>query len=76
MYEELATALMFTKVLVSEFGTKFKLEFRKGKTVQDLNKALMKAARNGRGKVEFEVDMLELYLKDVLKPIKTTKEEG
>ena len=40
-------------------------KFRKGKNSDDINKASKKAMKNGRQKTEFELDMLELYLKEV-----------
>ena len=44
-------------------------EFRKGKTNEDINKAVRKARnpKHSFGKVEYEISMLEVYLKDVLK---------
>lgn len=40
-------------------------KFRKDKNSDDINNAVRKARKNGRGKVEYEIGMLELYLKDV-----------
>jgi len=41
--------------------------FRKGKSIADINHALKKAQKNGRGKFEYEHNMFEIYLADVLK---------
>ena len=41
--------------------------FRKGKSIADVNHTLKKAQKNGHGKFEFEQNMLELYLADILK---------
>lgn len=67
--KELATALMVSKVTNDDF---YGWQLRKGKTTQDINHSIKKATdfKNGRGKFENEVSMLELYLKDVLKPDK------
>lgn len=43
------------------------LQYRKGKTVEDVKKAREKALNNGRGKTEHELSMLEVYLKEVFK---------
>ncbi len=40
---------------------------RKNKTISDVNNAIRKSKKNGMGKTEYELDMLELYLNDVLK---------
>jgi hypothetical protein len=66
-YEQLATDLMFGKVDINELGPKYGLQFRKNKTAADIKHAISKAMKAGRAKVEFELNMLELYLKDVLK---------
>lgn len=66
-YAELATDLMFSKVVVAEIPAKYGLQFRKGKDATDITNARSKAVKNGHGKVEFELSMLEVYLKDVLK---------
>lgn len=41
------------------------VEYRKGKTAEDVKKALAKARnpKNGFGKVEYELSMFELYLR-------------
>lgn len=69
-YEKLATDLMFGKVVVAELESKYGLTFRKGKTSSDIVKARDKATKAGRAKIEFELSMLEVYLKDVLKIFK------
>jgi hypothetical protein len=69
MYEQLATDLLFSKVTVGDIGSKYGLTLRKGKTVSDIQNAMRKAVNNGHAKVEFELSMLEVYLKQVLKKI-------
>lgn len=66
-YEILARDLMFSKVVVAEIPTKYGLQFRKGKDATDITKARSKSVKNGHGKIEFELSMLEVYLKEVLK---------
>lgn len=67
MYERLAQDILFGKVLVAELESKYDLTLRKGKTVEDIREAARKGMRAGRGKVEFELSMVEVYLKTVLK---------
>ncbi len=40
---------------------------RKNKTIVDINKAIKKSRKNGMGKTECELGMLEVYLKDIIK---------
>ncbi len=63
-YNDLARDLMFTGKLELE---KYGLEYRKNKTVKDVNNAIAKAKKNGMTKTEFELSMLELYLQSVFK---------
>lgn len=58
---------MFGRVAVADLESKYGLQFRKNKTADDIKHAISKATKAGRAKVEFELSMLELYLKDVLK---------
>ncbi|PTU25709.1 hypothetical protein Goe21_01520 [Bacillus phage vB_BsuM-Goe21] len=41
--------------------------FRKNKGISDVNNAIRKSIKNGRGKTELELDWLALYLNDVFK---------
>jgi hypothetical protein len=66
-YEKLATDLMFSKVATAELAPVYGLQFRKGKTADDIANAIKKAKKNGHAKVEFELSMLEVYLKKLLK---------
>jgi len=66
-YEKLAQDLMFGTVKSTDIGPVYGLTFRKNKTVDDIRKAIEKAKKNGHAKVEFELSMLEVYLKYVLK---------
>ncbi len=51
------------------FGRKINpnLQYRKGKSIEDVHKAFTKAMKNGMGKTEYELSMLEIYLQDVFK---------
>lgn len=68
-YEKLAQDLLFGKVNATQLIPVYGLTFRKNKTVDDIRHAIEKAKKNGRTKVEFEISMLEVYLKDVLKGV-------
>lgn len=58
---------MFGSVVVAELGPKYGLQFRKGKDATHIIKARQKACKAGHAKVEFELNMLEVYLKEILK---------
>lgn len=73
-YKKLASDLMFGQVMTASLGEKYGLMFRKNKDAADIVAARRLAIRDGRGKVEFEVSMLEVHLKTVLKPFKQPKE--
>lgn len=63
-FQALALDVMFTgKVDYQKHG----LGYRKGKTLEDVRKALAKArdVKNGHARTETELSMLELYLGDV-----------
>lgn len=66
-FKQLAKAFMFSDQNTIVILTEFKLQYRKNKTVVDLVKAKRKALKNGMGKTEYELGMLEIYLKDVFK---------
>lgn len=67
-FKKMAQLLMFNRAgFIKYIRGDIRAEFRKGKGVNDINKASQKALKNGHGKTEFELDMLELYLKDVFK---------
>lgn len=64
-YEHIAECIMFSP---KDFSlNRFDIVFRKGKTYEDIKKAQLKALKNGRGKTEYEISMLELYMKDIFK---------
>jgi hypothetical protein len=70
MYFDLALVLMFSKV--SDVGGTLLthgLQYRNGKTVDDLIHARKKALKAGLGRTETEISMLEVYLKQVLKKL-------
>lgn len=69
-YEMLAEQIMFSGNInntLIDFMEKHQLQFRKGKCTADINSAIVKARKNGIGKVEFELSMLAVYLKDIFK---------
>lgn len=63
-YNRIAEEVMFLGKLSL---TKHNVTYRKNKDSKDVVEALKKALRNGNGKTENEISMLEIYLKDVLK---------
>ena len=64
-FEDLAKKLMFDLPSFVELAKRGGLMFKKGKDMNSINDAIKKAVKNGNGKVEYELSMLELYLKDV-----------
>lgn len=68
-FKKMAGLLMFDSPGFIKYVKKNGAKFRKGKDTKDINKAMQKATKNGMGKVEFEEDMLETYLKEVFKKI-------
>jgi len=64
--KEIAEVVLLSKATNDTF---YGWEFRKGKTTQDINKAVKKGLnpKASFGKFEFEVNMVAVYLKDVLK---------
>lgn len=74
---DIAKMIMFSQGLTKEdFLDKIKgqWEFRKNKTVSDLNSSVKKGFKAGMGKTETEIDMVELYLRDVLKRVKANRQ--
>lgn len=45
-------------------------EYRKGKSFEDVNKAIKKGIKLGMGKTEREISGIALYLKDVFKKVR------
>lgn len=43
------------------------LEYRKGKNIDDLRKAVERGKKQGRAKTEFEIGMVAIQVKSVLK---------
>ena len=68
-FKSVAQRLMFGQrsITESELIEEFKLEYRSGKSVVDINKSIEKSRKNGHGKAENEQDFLELYLSQVFK---------
>lgn len=60
----MAQSIMFAGTLVlSNYG----VQYRAGHSVHSVNDALRKARKNGRGRVEYELGLLEAYLKGIFK---------
>lgn len=63
-YDTIASDVMISGVLNL---TKSGVMYRKGKSADDIRKARVKALKHGRQKIETELSMMALYLKDILK---------
>lgn len=44
-------------------------QYRKNKGFNDVNNAIRKGLKSGRGRTEWEIDFVALYLKDVFKKV-------
>jgi len=69
--EDMARDIMFAGRLDL---ARYAVEYRKGKTIEDVKAALRKARdpKNGMAKTEVELSMLEVYLRQVFKPLSTS----
>jgi hypothetical protein len=65
--EDLASQIWFGGIKTADDIRATGWEFRKGKGVPHINHAMQKARKNGMGATQYELSMLEVYLKDVLK---------
>ncbi len=65
-YDE-AKKLMFTTKVSVEDLLGDRLVFRKGKDISHINRAMLRARKNGRGKTEIELEELEMGLSSILK---------
>lgn len=65
-FKHLAHKIKFTGFSSSDVD-EMMLEYRKGKGFEDIRKAVRKAHKNGFFRTECEIDMLEIYLKEVFK---------
>lgn len=65
-YHNIAQSLLFGNGTFDCY--KHNVQYRKGKNSTDIDDAINKAAKNGFGKTECEISMLEIYLKGILKP--------
>lgn len=61
------TKLVDLPAVLSQHG----FEYRKGKTFEDIRKALQKGLRAGHARTELEISMVEVYLAGVLKKVRT-----
>ena len=71
-YERLAQQIMFGSRQTLNLND-YSLQYRKGKSVDDVKKARGKSIKRGNFKTEQELDWLVLYLKDVFKVIRKKK---
>lgn len=69
--KDIAEGIMFGGKVTEDRILKY-WEYRKGKTIEDLKKAIQKGVKAGNYKVEREVEWIEVYLKDVLKKRRDT----
>lgn len=70
LYKDLALMMMFSKISDVDGTLRARgLQYRKGKAVEDLVHARQKALKAGHGRCEFELSMMEVYLKQVLKKL-------
>jgi len=58
-----------------EFNDKIKghWEYRSNKNISDVNLAVQKGLKLGKGKAEREIDCIAMYLESVLKKVKVSK---
>jgi len=58
-----------------EFNEKIKdqWEYRSNKTISDVNLAVQKGLKLGKGKAEREIECIAMYLESVLKKVKVVK---
>lgn len=66
-FESLAMDLMFTCKFEPE---KYNLTYREGRTMKHVADALRLCRKNGRGKTEYELEFLEIYLKRIFKEMR------
>lgn len=66
-FEDMARHLMFANTSEAKLLKKYGAVYRKGKGLEDIKHAVRKGLKNGMGKTEFELGMIESYLKDVFK---------
>jgi len=76
---KVAERIMFSGVKTSEeFNELIKgqWEYRKGKTISDINLAVQKGSKMGRGKTEREIECIAMYLETVLKKVKVVVKDN
>lgn len=69
-FKSVASIIMFRPTELDKTIETYGLQYRKGKSAIDIKKAIDKACKpkNGFGKIEYELSMLEVYLEvDVFK---------
>lgn len=74
VYRDAAKHVMFgTEDSLASLESRFGLILRKGKTFEDVKAAIQRGFKQGMGRTEFEIGMVELQLKGVLKIKPATK---
>ncbi|MMZ65884.1 hypothetical protein D3C81_2126120 [compost metagenome] len=68
-YREMSMDLMFGSFKVEKALVNYEFRTKKGVTltIEDVKNARRKAIKNGFSKTEYELRMMELYIKDVFK---------
>jgi len=71
--EDIANQVMFGRVTMSEIIKSEGLEYRKGKSITDVRKALEKAFKKGQQKTELEIGLFEIYFSQLFKKTRINK---
>lgn len=70
--DDIAARIMFGKIKTQEELVRYmedQWEFKEGKEMKDVHRAIRHSKMNGMEKSEMELSSLELYLKNVLKKV-------
>jgi len=70
-FETLAESIYFTGYEEDVTPKEYKVEFRKGRDIEDVKIAISKSISRGKYKTEWEIEWLALYLKSVFKLYKS-----
>jgi chorismate-pyruvate lyase len=66
-FKVLADIFIFGHRPIGEIVASESLEFRKGKTQDDIHNAWKKSLKHGNDKIEHELELFEIYLKQIFK---------
>jgi len=69
VFDDLAAHVMFSGVGTMDLKAR-SLDYRKGKSFEDFAAAVRRGLKQGRGKVEFELSMISVQLRSVLRIVK------